>query len=114
MSTKFMNFMTMCWFISVLICVVVEGGYFGEAERTVINDLTGIQSLKIGGLTAIPAVVTSFFRGLYHIMTWDYVFYTGSWEIIRWMWLLILTPGVIWGATVVFAPVVANFLRLSR
>ena len=115
MTTKFMNFMTMAWFISVLICCVIEGSMMSSHETTVVNDLIRpLTIIKVGGLVPIPAPNLYFFRGLYHVMTWNYSFYEGSYSIIRWFWAVALTPGMIWGVAQVFAPVFANFLRIFR
>src|SRR3990167_5218338 len=109
-----MSFLTMVWFLSVLISLVIEGSFISASENRVINDLVLMGSLKIGGLIPIPSFNLYFFRGVVRILTWDYSFYTGGWEIIRYFWLITLTPGAIWGISQVFAPVFANFLRIFR
>ncbi len=114
MSTKFFNFLTMVWFLSSLICLVIEGSTIGAAEASVINDLSLMTSLKIGGLVPIPAFNIYFFRGVFRLLTWDYSFYQGGWEILRYFWMCTLSPGAVWGIGQVFAPVFANFMRLFR
>ena len=113
MTTKFLNFLCMSWFLSVLICLVVEGSYFSTTETTVFNDLINpLTTMKLGGIVSIPAPNLYFFRGLYHVLIWDYSFYEGSYIIIRYFWAVTLTPGVAWGVAQVMAPVFANLLRL--
>ena len=112
MSTKFMNFLAMTWFLSVLICVVIEGSYLGATENTVINDLSVLTTLNIGGLITIPAPNIFFFRGVLRLLTWDYSFYEGGYSIIRYFWMVTLSPGAVWGIGSVFAPVFANMLRI--
>ena len=103
----------MSWFISVLICLVVEGGFFGNEEISVFNDLTRpLTTMRIGSVISLPAPNIYFFRGLYHVLTWDYSFYTGGFEMIRYFWAVTLTPGFAWGIAQAFAPIFANFLRL--
>lgn len=114
MTTKFMNFLTMTWFLSALICLVLEGSYLGTPENTVINDLTLLTTLKVGGLVPIPAPNIFFFRGVMRVFLWDYSFYEGGYQILRYFWLVTLTPGAIWGIGSVFAPVFANLLRIFR
>lgn len=112
MSTKFMNFLAMTWFLSVLICLVIEGSYLGATENTVINDLSVLTTLNIGGLITIPAPNIFFFRGVLRLLTWDYSFYEGGYSIIRYFWMVTLSPGAVWGIGSVFAPVFANMLRI--
>ncbi len=114
MTTKFMNFLCMAWFLSVLISLIVEGSFFGANENRVMNDLVLFTSLKVGGLIPIPAFNLYFFRGVYRLLAWDYPFYYGGYEVIRYFWLVVLTPGAVWGISQVFAPVFANFLRIFR
>ena len=102
----------MSWFLSTLICLVLEGSYLGSAENIVINQLTGLQALKVAGLVGIPAFLVSFFQGLIRVLLWDYSFYTGGWEIIRYFWLATLTSAAVWGVGKEFIPVFANFLRI--
>lgn len=101
----------MTWFLSVLISLVIEGSYVGTVETTVINDLVLLTNLKIGGLVPIPAPNIFFFRGVMRILLWDYSFYEDGYQILRYFWLVTLTPGAVWGIGSVFAPVFANFLR---
>lgn len=112
MSTKFFNFLAMSWFLSTLICLVIEGSYLGTTESTVINDLSLFTTLKIGGLVPIPAPNIYFFRGVFRLLTWDYSFYSGGYEILRYFWMATLSSGAVWGIGSVFAPVFANFLRI--
>lgn len=114
MTTKFMNFLCMCWFVSVLICLIIEGSYFGANENTVINNLSGISTLGVGGLIGIPAFLMSFSQGVVRLLTWDYSFYQGGYQVIRYFWMAILSPGAVWGISQVFVPVFANILRLFR
>ncbi len=112
MTTKFMNFLAMTWFLSVLISLVIEGSYLGAAENTIINDLSVLTSLKVGGLVPIPAPNIYFFRGVFRLLLWDYSFYEGGYTIVRYFWMVTLSPGAVWGIGSVFAPVFANLLRI--
>ena len=109
-----MNFLCMAWFFSVVICLVMEGTYFSAADNSVINDLSVITMIKVGGIVPIPAFNLYFFRGLYRLLVWDYSFYEGGYAVIRYFWMVTLSPGAVWGISQVFAPVFANMLRLFR
>ena len=122
MSPKFMSFLGYTWFMSTLICLILEGTYFSftgtgvsggsvSTEGTIINDLSAIQSLSIGGLVGIPSAIISFSRGLFRLLIWDYSFYTGAYEFMRWFFMAVFSGAAVWGVVTVFAPVFANFLR---
>ena len=114
MTTKFFNFLAMAWFFSILICLVLEGSSFAARETSVLNDLLPFSALKVGGLVAIPAASINFFRGMFRILTFDYSFYEDGYVVLRYFWVVILSPGAIWGITSTFAPVFANLLRIYR
>lgn len=111
-GSKMFSYLAFVWVLSTMICLAVEGSWLGTAERTVINDLSAITVLKIGGLVPIPAPNLFFFRGVFRLLLWDYSFYTGMYEIFRWLWLAVFTGAAVWGVFEKFAPVFANFLRI--
>lgn len=111
-DSKMFGFMAFNWIMSTLICLVVEGSWIGSTEQTVINDLSAFTSLNIGGLVPIPAPSLYFFRGVLRMFLWDYSFYTGDFELFRYIWLVVFTGAAVWGIGVKFAPVFANFLRI--
>lgn len=115
MSTKYINFLAMSWFISVLICLVIEGSGFGADETSVIRDLSFLgQPISVGGLFSIPTFNFNFFNGIFRLLTWDYSFYYGGYSILRYFWMAILSGGAVWGIGSTLAPVFANFFRLGR
>lgn len=112
MGTKIFNFYTMCWFVSVLICMILEGAYLGSHNtRTVLNYLSPISWLNLG-VTTIPCFNLHFFEGVYALLTWNYSFYSGGYEILRWFWTAVLSPGMVWGLGSAAMYVFANLLRI--
>lgn len=113
MSTKGLAFYTTAWVFSIMICLILEGTWFGAHNtRTVINDLIPITTLNVGGVVPIPAFNIYFFRGIIRVLLFDYSFYTGAFEFLRWVWVVIFTPAAVWGIGSTFASVFANFLRV--
>jgi hypothetical protein len=112
MTTKFINFLAMSWFISILICLVIEGSSFGASETSVVHDLSLLgQPISIGGLFSIPTFNLNFFNGIFRLLTWDYSFYYGGYEIIRYFWMAILSSGAVWGIGSTLAPLFVNFFK---
>lgn len=111
MSPKFFAFLAWVWISSTIICLIIEGTWIGSAENTIINDLTAFGAFKIGGIASIPVPNLLFFRGVFRILLWDFSFYTGAFEVIRYIWLVVFTGSAIYGLSREFVPVVANFLK---
>ena len=123
MSPKFMSFLGYTYFVSTLICIILEGIYFTSTAISssgstisgpgnIINDLASINQIGVGGIVGIPSAIISFGRGLFRLLIWDYSFYTGGYEFIRWFWMAIFSGAAVWGLITVFAPVFANLLRI--
>ncbi len=110
MSTKFINFICFNWFISVLICMIIEGTYFGANQNSVINQLSVLQAIKAGGIFSVGSATVDFFQGLMRMLLWDYSFYHGGYTIFRVLWIVIFDPAVVWGVFQGLAYVFAQFI----
>lgn len=108
--TKFINFYAMVWFISILICMVLEGSYMGAHNtRNIMNYLTPFSTFNIGTIP-IPVPNLNFLVGIQKILLWDYSFYYGGYEFLRYFWMAITAPGAIYAMYQAFVFVYANFL----
>jgi hypothetical protein len=115
MSTKFFNFLCMSWFVSVLISVVTDGVGFGTNEMSVINDLRLFTMTNLGMGITVPVWNLNFFQGVYRLLSFDYGFYGAAdsgWQMIRWFWVAILSPGAIWGIGSSVASIFAQFVKV--
>lgn len=108
---KMFSFLAFVWITSTMICLIIEGSWFGATENTVINDLSIMNTFKIGGLAPLPVPSLYFFRGIFRILLWDYSFYTGDLAFLRYIWLVVFSGAAVWGITKQFVPVIANFLK---
>jgi hypothetical protein len=114
MSTKFMNFLAMSWFISILICLIMEGSTWGTTESDIINNLAVIKTYSLFGIFSIPVFNLGFLNALQAILLWNYSFYEGSYQFLRWFWLATLTPGAIWGLAQVFIYLYGTIISIFR
>ncbi len=110
MSPKYLNFFTYSWFVSTFICIVIEGTYWGNTQNSIINELSIIQAIQAGGIFSIGSATINFFHGVMRILLWDYSFYQGGWEILRVFWLVVLSPGPVWGIFQGLAYIFAQFI----
>lgn len=113
---KLLSFWTFNFFIGTLICVVLEGGEFAIAGThgtgTVINQLMAFTTSSAGGFFGIVAATTDFFQGIFRIILWDYSFYSGGWELLRWFWLVTLSPAILWEIGRFLVEIAAAMLRV--
>lgn len=115
MSPKMLNFYALVWFQSILICIVLEGTYLGvHNTRSVINELSIMTTFNIGNLFTVPVFNINFFHGLFRVLTWDYSFYSGYYAFLRWFWLVVLTPGAVWGIASAFVWLYGQAINLFR
>ena len=116
MSTKFFQWLAWSWFGSMLICIIMEGVGVagGHHVRTVINDLSPITWFQIGNLLTVPVFNLTFFRGVYRLLTWDYSFYTGYYQIIRFFWMAIFSGAAAWGIASNFTYLYGQIASLFR
>jgi hypothetical protein len=106
-----MNFLGMSWFISVMICVIMDGSTTNSNMGNIINQLNPLTVINIAGLITLPALNLSFFSGFMRIILWDYSFYTGGFVWIRYFWLAVLSPGAAWAVVQSFIWVYASFIK---
>lgn len=115
LSTKMVNFLMMSWFISTMICLILEGIAWSNHETgTIISDLSLTAPYNVPVLGEIRAFNVGFFSGLARIVLFDYSFYEGQYQLIRWFWMAILTPGFIWGLVQTFINLLPTLISVLR
>ncbi len=114
MNPKLMNFWTYSWFISTLICLIMQGVFWGSTQVADGWDLSLFTTYDVAGLFDIPVINPNFWQTILHILTWDYSFYTGPYSILRYFWLCALTPGAVWGFYEAFTWVQSSLVSLFR
>lgn len=116
MSPKFVVFFAFSYVTATLLCLFIEGSYFGAEELSIMNALTGMSLLEITGTGAwtIPKLISGFFKvGVPRLLLWDYSFLdTAEGGLFRWLLLLPLSVGFVWGLAVVFLSAISGiFVR---
>lgn len=105
MSPKFVIFFAFSYVTATLLCLFIEGAYFGATELGIMDALTGMSLLEITGTGAwtIPKLISGFFTiGVPRLLLWDYSFLdTAEGGLFKWLLLLPLSVGFVWGLAVV-------------
>lgn len=116
MHPKLVIFFAFSYVTATLLCLFIEGTYLGESELDVMNALTGMSLLEVSGSGAwtIPRLIGSFFTtGIPRLLLWDYSFLESpEGGLFKWIVLLPLTVGFVWGLAQVFLPAIQGlFVR---
>ncbi len=108
--SQWLNFLTITFFTSTLICLILEGSYFGTSQNSVINDLTVFNSHSMSNFLSLASAGINFFRGLVRVLLFDYSFYSGAWVILRYFWVLVTVPAVAWELVRSLSSAYASFM----
>ncbi len=110
---KMMPFLTMLWFFSTLICLIIEGSYFGDTQNSIIHDLVILTKLDVGNIFSVAASSLTFFRGVVRVFLFDYSFYSGGFVIFRYFWVVVAGGAIVWdiiqGLSSIFAQFATRF-----
>jgi len=105
MRPQFIMFLAFALLAGNLLCVIIDGAWLGAEDLSLIGYLTGMTNLQTASWTAIFTIPFNFFtHGLPKLLLWDFSFFSGSLQIIRWF-LFVISIGAIWA--------VAQEFRLS-
>lgn len=99
-----------------LISVTLSGGWLGDTDVTSLNAISGFKSANVLGVWTIPVPNIDFVTsGLGALLKWDFAFFNGTTEIVRWLFITTIGAGVMWGLfSVVIYTISGLFPRLGR
>lgn len=109
MSPKWIMFIAGVFIVGNLLCLVLDGGWYGAEDTSVMGALTGAQVHEVGGFWGVVSAGVSFIGGLIRMLFWDYSFFDGDLQIVQWI-LSILTIGTIYGLLESFIPGIPNLI----
>jgi hypothetical protein len=72
-----------------ILCLMADGAWLGTEDQDEMAALTGHEVQESGGIPIITPVV-NFAQAFWHVVSWDFSFFEGGLQIIRWF-LLTLT-----------------------
>lgn len=107
-----LNFFGYIWVGSTIICMVLEGTYIGShGSRTIINEVSALFSMNIGSILTLPGILLDFFHGVMRMFLFDYSFYSGAYQILRWVLLVCFTGGAVYEVWTRAAPIFSSFVK---
>lgn len=111
MAPKWMGLLVFVWAIGALVGGILEGIVVGENETTVLNQIMyWKQARSEESWNAIDIIMTpiNFLSGIFRLLTFDFAFFQGPWELVRY---ICLSPII---ATIVFGLILIFFSVLQR
>jgi hypothetical protein len=96
MSSKFVMFLAFVLVLSNILCLIIDGAWLGVEDQTLMQYMTGMNALQAASWTAIFTVPIGFItHGFPKMILWDFSFFSGALQIIRWI-LFVISIGAIW------------------
>jgi hypothetical protein len=114
LDSKLIGFTVYCYFISIMICVILEGTYYGADERSIFNGISFFTTFNLPIIGNIPVLDVNFIQSFGRLLTWDYSFYSGSYEILRWFWFGVLSCGPAWGLVQFFVSLIPSIIAIFK
>lgn len=106
MGPKYISFCYFAFVCGHILSMTLEAAWFTSGDVDWLNSLVGynVVELSAAGVWAIPKALTGFFlTGVPRMITWDYSFFYGNWELFRIILMGAISVGAVWGLTVTFA-----------
>lgn len=122
MSTNFIAALWIAFILCTLICLVTEKSYLDTDPTnttTAVLDMINMPLyLSSSSATdiAFPALVVSFFTGIWKILTWDYSFWklNSALGIVKIVFFYPITIAAIWGILQLFAGAIQSLFAGNR
>ena len=111
MAAKWVGFIIFVWVIGSIVGLMAEGITVSGNETTVLNQVMFWQQVRSDETwTPVTVVATpiNFLTGLFRLLTFDFCFFEGQWEYVRY---IILSPII---GTIVMGMIITFFGIFSR
>lgn len=108
MPVKYIGLLVFLWVVAAIVGGVIEGAAMSENETGVLNDLMSwseVSTSEAWGPLKVIAALPDFFGSLFNLMTFDFAFFDGQWELVRWVLLAPLMATVVFGLIITFVGV---------
>lgn len=107
-TNKFIMFLVFGFVGCTLISRILEGAFINATDVEILNQLSVFRDVQVLNLFSVPALNLEFFtKGLPHLLTWDYPFFEGTWNLVRYFFY-VLSIGVMWGILIIFVGVLSQ------
>lgn len=99
MNPKWIIGLLMLFILAAIFSGIMEQTYVGTAEETILERLMSPNfpefSSPLGAITGFISLTWGWIQALWDVFTWNYAMYQGDWAIVRWVFLLPLSIGLV-------------------
>ena len=121
LNFKTLSFLFGVFFFGNLLSLMVEAAYLGDSDVTLVNQLMGFNVSQLAGssgILALPRIgVGVMTTALPKVISWDYAFFTGEWQLVRWLLFFLFSAPTVLVLAFTFMPslmgVVSRVFRLG-
>ena len=105
MPIKYIALLVFLWVVGAIVGGVIEGSTLGVNETGVLNNLMSwseVSTSEAWGPLKVIAALPDFFKSVFDLMTLDFAFFDGHWELVRWLLFAPLMATVVFGLIITF------------
>lgn len=105
MPIKYIGALVFLWIVAAMVGAIIEGATLSGNETGVLDDLTSwteVKTTESWGVFRAVGALPGFFSALFTVLTFDFAFFDGTWELVRWFVLVPLMVTVVFGLIVTF------------
>ena len=99
MSTKWLIGLATLWMICTITSLFLEAQQYGTGQLTTLYALLSPDfpslSNPIGLIIAVISVAPEYLDYLWDLLWWNYSFFTGGWEIVKYVFFFPLSVGLV-------------------
>lgn len=91
MATTFTGFMAFAWVVLAALAGAFDGLAIDSNSQTAMNNLIQLQAFSTDNRFNIPLPNMAIFTDIYQMLTFNYNFFTGDYQYLRWLLVAIFT-----------------------
>ena len=112
MSTKWLIGLFMAFGVLTILSNTIEYYFFSDGNvTTFFSAISGFENMDIGGFGGVKIVAGDLLDAFWTALTWNYSFFSGYWEILRWVVFIPISVGLIWEIIQVLFNAISQFLN---
>jgi len=106
MKVSWFGFLCMIWISGMFLTNIINDSYVTDDEAKTLSETTSntiIETTTDTGSTSLTNAFRDFFSNVFKYLSWDFAFFEGGFEWIRWFILTPITAVFVAGFILMFA-----------
>ena len=98
MSPKLIMGLGLIFLAGTMISLTFGAGWLGDTDVSTLNSIAAFRSANVLGMWSIQVPNLDFLTsGIGALVSMDFAFFSGDFEIIRWFFIFVISAGVMFG-----------------